>query len=271
MQNTFVTDAKKFKKFFEVPAALTREILLKINEPDQPVFQLVAIDPANVAMCAVSMSGDHFEQMGSEPQEAGLDLPVLMRMLAGFKSKYAQPVALVFDQPSQEAKETPQYHLSGWKYGMADIQPQIEHSHQIIDPTVIRSQPKIPDVDLSVDIKIPAIVLHDVIKTIKQTRYDHLVIQRTETHLVFTTDLKQNDGQKMRYSIEMDALQDQGDHSLARSMFSLDYLADMVKVIPKDCLVRMRFGQDYPLRLEFQPFGKGFDALYILAPRIESE
>lgn len=268
MQNTFVIDAKKLQQFFAIPATLTDEILLKINVPGSPIFQLAAVDPANVAMCAVSMTGDHFDQVGELPQEAGLDLAILARMLAGFKSKYAQPIALAFDQPDQEAKENPKYHLSGWKYGL-DIQPQIEHSHRIIDPIVIRTAPKILEVNFSVNIKIPAMLLHDVIKTVKQTGCDHLAIERTETHLVFNTDVAQNDGQKMRYSIDIDALQDSGDGQSARSMFSLDYLIKMMKAIPKDCLVGMRFGQDYPVRLEFQPFGKGFEAMFLLAPRIE--
>lgn len=268
-KDVFILDAKKLRKFFEIPAALTDEIRLKINHEGR-VFYAAGVDPANVALCEISVSGDHFEKASPAIRDIGLNVADIIKSLYCFKSKYAQPVTFAVDQ--LEESHIPQYFVGGWKYDIPEISPQVMLSHHIIDPAAIRKEPKIPVIEWEIDMKIPALVLHDVVKTIKATGCNQVAIKTTETHLVFTTDVNANGGQKMNYSIDRNALMDESaNKGEVRSLFSMDYLKDMVKVIPKDGLVRMRFGQDYPIRLDFEPLGKGFNAMFTLAPRIEQE
>jgi proliferating cell nuclear antigen len=268
-KDIFVIDSKKLRKFFEILAALTDEVKLQINHEGN-VFYASVVDPANVALCEVSISGVHFEKSSSVVRDVGLDVSDAMKMLNCFKSKYAQPVTLAIEQ--LEKGNIPQYFLGGWKFNIPEISPCVELSHHIIDPSAIRKEPKIPAIDFEIDMKIPALVLHDVVKTIKATGCNQMAIKTNATHLVFTTETNENDGQKMNYSIDRNALLDESTNKEdARSIFSMEYFGDMIKSIPKDCLVRMRFGRDYPVRLDFEPFGNGFNCMFTLAPRIEQE
>ena len=56
----------------------------------------------------------------------------------------------------------------------------------------------------------------------------------------------------------------------AASLFSLDYLQDMDRAIPKDAEVTLELGEEFPMKLHFDiAEGKGA-ATYMLAPRIQS-
>jgi proliferating cell nuclear antigen len=57
----------------------------------------------------------------------------------------------------------------------------------------------------------------------------------------------------------------------ARSLFSLDYLKDMNKAIPKDAEVTMELGEEFPVKMHFD-FAEGDGHVtFMLAPRIQSE
>ncbi|MFB6308482.1 MAG: DNA polymerase sliding clamp, partial [Haloarculaceae archaeon] len=57
----------------------------------------------------------------------------------------------------------------------------------------------------------------------------------------------------------------------AHSLFSLDYLQNMNKAIPKDAEVRMELGEEFPVKMHFDiAEGKG-SVTFMLAPRIQSD
>jgi proliferating cell nuclear antigen len=57
----------------------------------------------------------------------------------------------------------------------------------------------------------------------------------------------------------------------AHSLFSLDYLKDMNKAIPKDAEVTVELGEEFPVKMHFD-FAEGHGQVtYMLAPRIQSE
>jgi len=55
------------------------------------------------------------------------------------------------------------------------------------------------------------------------------------------------------------------------SLFSLDYLQDMVKAMPKDVAVTLELGEEFPVKLHFDYADGTGNATYMLAPRIQSE
>ena len=57
----------------------------------------------------------------------------------------------------------------------------------------------------------------------------------------------------------------------ADSLFSLDYLKDMNKAIPKSTEVTAELGEEFPVKLHYE-FAEGLGHVtYMLAPRIQSE
>jgi proliferating cell nuclear antigen len=57
----------------------------------------------------------------------------------------------------------------------------------------------------------------------------------------------------------------------AHSLFSLDYLKDMNKAIPKDAEVRMELGEEFPVKMHFDIAEGEGQVTFMLAPRIQSE
>lgn len=256
-RDVYVIDAKKLKKFFEIASIATNEIKL-ICETFDGVFAFTAVDAYNVLMCRSSINGDHFEQTCKESASVEIDVKSAMKMIDVFKSRYAQPIAVKFDDKN--------CIVGGWKYNSPDLSSQIELTQPLADLGPKWKQPQIPEINWQTSFKIPAIILKDILKTANAIGLSTMSIHATETHLMF------HDKSHLKYSLDRNALYDESkERGEVKSLYSLDYLTDMVKVIPKDCLVRMQFGENYPLRLDFEPFGKGFEATLILAPRIERE
>jgi len=57
----------------------------------------------------------------------------------------------------------------------------------------------------------------------------------------------------------------------AHSLFSLDYLNDMNKAIPKDAEVTAELGEEFPVKLHFEIAEGLGHVTYMLAPRIQSD
>jgi proliferating cell nuclear antigen len=57
----------------------------------------------------------------------------------------------------------------------------------------------------------------------------------------------------------------------ARSLFSLDYLKDMNKAIPKDAEVTIELGEEFPVKLHFDIAEGQGNVTFMLAPRIQSD
>jgi proliferating cell nuclear antigen len=55
------------------------------------------------------------------------------------------------------------------------------------------------------------------------------------------------------------------------SLFSHDYLENLAKPIPNDAAVRLRFGDEWPLMLEYEHSDGGADVTAMCAPRIQSK
>lgn len=52
-----------------------------------------------------------------------------------------------------------------------------------------------------------------------------------------------------------------------RSLFSLDYIKDMIKILNKKEIIRINMGNDRPMKLTRGSFGT--ETIFLLAPRIE--
>ena len=57
----------------------------------------------------------------------------------------------------------------------------------------------------------------------------------------------------------------------AKSLFSLDYLKDMGKVMSRTDEVEIHIGVDHPVKFSFNIAGGNGHVEYLLAPRIEAD
>ena len=217
---------------------------------DEGGIEIRAVDPANVGMVDLSLDAEAFESYEADGGLIGVNL-VRLQDIAGMADS-GQLVELELDE------ETRKLHISidGLEYTLA-----------LIDPESIREEPDLPDLDLSSTIVIEGRDIDRAV-TAADMVSDHIELGVDEADEVFYVKAE-GDTDDVHLELDGEDLIDlvAGE---ASSLFSLDYLKDMNKAIPKDAEVTMELGEEFPVKLHFD-IAEGEGAVtYMLAPRIQS-
>ena len=217
---------------------------------DEGGIEIRAVDPANVGMVDLSLDAEAFESYEADGGLIGVNL-VRLQDIAGMADS-GQLVELELDE------ETRKLHISidGLEYTLA-----------LIDPESIREEPDLPDLDLSSTIVIEGRDIDRAV-TAADMVSDHIELGVDEADEVFYVKAE-GDTDDVHLELDGEDLIDlvAGE---ASSLFSLDYLQDMNKAIPKDAEVTMELGEEFPVKLHFD-IAEGEGAVtYMLAPRIQS-
>ncbi len=208
-----------------------------------------AVDPANVAMVSLELKKDAFDSFSATDSEAGVDVSKLYEILK--MAKKGDTVELLMDEDQGKLE----IRFSGLKY-----------SYNLIDPSAIRKEPKVPNLDLPARITMKS---EDFKKAIMagEKISDHVVLRTDEDNFYIEAE---GDTDNIVFSLSRAELID-FTSTTARSMFSIDYLKEFVKPISRSEVVTIHLGTDYPAKFEFEISGGKGRVEYLLAPRIESE
>ena len=217
---------------------------------DDGGIEIRAVDPANVGMVDLSLDAEAFESYEADGGLIGVNL-VRLQDIAGMADS-DQLVHLELDE------ETRKLHISidGLEYTLA-----------LIDPESIREEPDLPDLDLAATIVIEGRDIDRAV-TAADMVSDHIELGVDETDEVFYVKA-QGDTDDVHLELDADDLIDLV-VGPASSLFSLDYLQDMNKAIPKDAEVTMELGDEFPVKLHFDIAEGEGEVTYMLAPRIQS-
>ncbi|PSP88390.1 DNA polymerase sliding clamp [Halobacteriales archaeon QS_4_66_20] len=217
---------------------------------DDDGIEIRAVDPANVGMVDLSLDAEAFESYEADGGLIGVNL-VRLQDIAGMADS-DQLVHLELDE------ETRKLHISidGLEYTLA-----------LIDPESIREEPDLPDLDLAATIVIEGRDIDRAV-TAADMVSDHIELGVDETDEVFYVKA-QGDTDDVHLELDADDLIDLV-VGPASSLFSLDYLQDMNKAIPKDTEVTMELGDEFPVKLHFDIAEGEGEVTYMLAPRIQS-
>ena len=217
---------------------------------DDGGIEIRAVDPANVGMVDLSLDASAFESYEADGGLIGVNLVRLMD-IAGMADS-DQLVNLELDE------ETRKLHISidGLEYTLA-----------LIDPESIREEPDLPDLDLAATIIIEGRDIDRAV-TAADMVSDHIELGFDEGTEVFYVKA-QGDTDDVHLELNAEDLIDLI-VGPASSLFSLDYLQDMNKAIPKDAEVRMELGEEFPVKLHFDIAEGEGEVTYMLAPRIQS-
>jgi len=217
---------------------------------DDGGIEIRAVDPANVGMVDLSLDASAFESYEADGGLIGVNL-VRLQDIAGMADS-DQLVHLELDE------ETRKLHISidGLEYTLA-----------LIDPESIREEPDLPELDLAATIVIEGRDIDRAV-TAADMVSDHIELGVDEADEVFYVKAQ---GDTDDVHLELDA-EDLIDLVVgpASSLFSLDYLQDMNKAIPKDAEVTMELGDEFPVKLHFDIAEGEGSVTYMLAPRIQS-
>jgi proliferating cell nuclear antigen len=214
-------------------------------------IEIRAVDPANVGMVDLTLSAGAFESYETDGGTIGVNLSRLEEFAS--MADAGQLIHLELDE------ETRKLHVQI---------DGLEGTLALIDPDSIRQEPDLPDLDLSSTIVLEG---NDIDRAVKAADMvsDHIALGVDADSEVFYVDAE-GDTDDVHFELGRDDLIDlvAGD---AHSLFSLDYLKDMNKAIPKDAEVEMELGEEFPVKMHFDIAEGNGKVTYMLAPRIQSD
>ncbi|RUM34135.1 MAG: DNA polymerase sliding clamp [Archaeoglobus sp.] len=211
-------------------------------------FHSRAVDPANVAMVIVEVPSESFEaySIGEEEEETvGVDVNRIYDISKAIKSNELVEV---------KVKDSEMVV----KFG------SVHYSVQLIDPSAIRKEPKVPNLELPAKIVMDAGEFRKVINAADKIS-DHVVFRSEDSGFYIQAE---GDVDRIEFHMsETELIEFNG--AVARSMFSIEYLKEFVKVAGSGDILTIYLGTNYPVRLIFDVCDGKAKVEYILAPRIE--
>jgi proliferating cell nuclear antigen len=142
----------------------------------------------------------------------------------------------------------------------------LAYTMSLLDPSSIRKEPKVPALDLPARIVLRGEDMKRAVKAAEKVS-DYMSIGVKGD--VFFMEAE-GDTDKVLVEMTRDQLIDIQPAD-AKSLFSLDYLSDMSKIVGKASEITIDLGKDYPLKLRLKIADGHGEVSYMLAPRVESE
>jgi proliferating cell nuclear antigen len=241
-------DADILRESIDAIAALVTECRLHI---DQDGVRMRAVDTANVAMVSMDLSKDAFLSYSASTDELGIDI-AKMKNILGMMGKGD---ALHLQLPEKGHK----LELSFQSY---------RYSITLLDVNTIRKDPNPPTIELPGLAVLSGDALNNAVKAASVVS-DKIALGIDPASQIFYM-VAEGDIDHIRLELGTDQLKLLKPVE-ARSLFSLDYLKDMGKVMGRAEEVEVHLGVDHPVRFSFDiAEGKGH-VEYLLAPRIEAD
>lgn len=241
-------DSEIMKETIEAISALVTECRL---HTDDNGISARAVDTANVAMISLTLGKQAFKSYEASPGEIGIDIAKIKNVFGMAGSK--DSLSLLLPDTMQKL----QISFGSYHYSVT-----------LLDTNTIRKDPNPPSIQLPGKVVIAGADLYEAIKAAS------IVSDKISFRI---------DPEAQIFEMRADGDTDQIDKVFskedvkdiifvkARSMFSLDYLKDMGKVMGKADLVEIYLGTDHPVRFSFPIAGGAGHVEYLLAPRIEAE
>jgi proliferating cell nuclear antigen len=233
------------KEVVNVVSTLVDEAKFCVNAEG---LTLKAVDPAHIAMVDLTLGKDAFEEFKADEVEIGIDIDKLSQFLKLAKSDD------IIDLKHDEEKR--RLNIS-----VGDITRRMS----LIDTTGM-SDPKVPSLNLPATLTVK---VDDLVQGIRasETVSDHIALVASPEGFEMTCEGDMDQVNWKKAKKDMESLEAP---SSVRSLFPLEYFANMLKAVPSGGLATMHLGNDYPVRVEFKIAGGKGDVRYLLAPRIES-
>jgi proliferating cell nuclear antigen len=128
------------------------------------------------------------------------------------------------------------------------------------------NDPKVPKLDLPAHITLSPGELERGIRA-SEAIADHVVLTADKDGFEL---LAEGDTDQVHLRLDKSMLAEIRVSEKVKSLFSLDYFANMVKAAKGSSGIHINLGNDYPVKIEFDLAGGNGHVTYLLAPRIES-
>ncbi|MDD1715590.1 MAG: DNA polymerase sliding clamp [Methanolinea sp.] len=241
-------DADILKESIDAISALVTECRLHTDENG---FSTRVVDTANVAMVYLTLKKEAFQSYSSTKNELGLDI-AKMKNIFGMMGKN-DVISLELPDDGHKLKVS----FEGYRYSIT-----------LLDPNTIRKDPNPPNIDLPGRVVLSGNDLNNSIKAAAVVSDKIALGIDPATQTFFMAAEGDTDHIRREFGkSEVNFL----NGVEARSLFSLDYLKDMGKVMSRAAEVEVTLGIDHPAKFSFYIAGGNGFVEYLLAPRIEAD
>ena len=242
-----IIDAETIRTTVETVGAVVGECRLRLEAGG---LHIAATDPATVASVTLDLGADAFETYDASGGRLGIDLDRLDEILSVADRDQLVEFALDAD--------TRKLHI-----GIGSL----DYTMALIDPDSIRSPPDPADLDF--EYAAEAVVESDALARAVRAGgmvADHVAVGMNETDGTLSVEAE-GDTDDVSLELDGDDLIDSAPTE-ARSLFSLEYLDDIDRAIPRDTELHLRLGTEIPLAIGYEFADETGTTEYVLAPRM---
>jgi proliferating cell nuclear antigen len=234
------------KEVVEAASLLIDEGKFSIGQDE---ISLKAVDPAHIALIELGFSTTAFDVFNASPMELGVNLDKLKKVI-----RLASPQDIMTLKLDEEANRL--------NISFANL----SHRMALLDSSTMR-EPKTPNVALSTKTTLNGSDLAQGIRA-ASTISDYIILTATPEALELSC---KGDTDAINVQLSKDSLVEHQCQEKVRSLFSLEYLSNLMKIIKPTDAVCLSLGNDLPVKIDFDiAEGKG-KVSYLLAPRIEPD
>jgi len=238
--------ASKLQDKVSKVSALVDECKIHAHEDG---LSIKAVDPANVGMVDLSLPKEDFASYNADEELLGINL-VRFGDVVGMGSK-SDTVSLELNEETRKLR----IDIGGLRYTLS-----------LIDPDSIHQEPNVPELD-NAEYDVVGADIQQAVKAAELVS-DHLAFRMIPAEEPVLEVSAEGDTDSVKQEIKRGF--DTDADSAQSSLFSLDYLTEMSKNLPKDGEVTVELGDDYPIKFGAELCEEG-EFTYLLAPRIENE
>jgi proliferating cell nuclear antigen len=239
-------EADVLRTTIDAISALVTECRLHYSESE---IHTSAVDTANVAMINLRLARDAFVEFSASEGEIGVDIAKLKNIFSMLGR--ASNVTLHYPDGSNKIDLT----FEGYKYSIA-----------LLDTNTLKKDPTTPNIELPGQVTLAGSDIYSTIKAASVVS-DKIWFAIDPAEKLFYTNAE-GDTDHIRREFNGDDIIS-CNYVEAKSLFSIDYLKDMGKVMSGN-EVTISLGINHPARFSFSiANGKGYID-YLIAPRIEA-
>ena len=237
-----IENPKIFSDVIGIISEIVLEVRLKVKKDG---LSIVAIDPANVAMILFKLPAESFSEFDIDKEEVlGVGLDNMKAVLRRIKSGSV----LIMEKEENNLKLT--------------IQDKIKKEFNLALIDVEGDEKPVPNLNFISKVEMTSLDFSEAVEDCSVVADSCSFISESDKFIIKAKGNLNSFHSQFNDEINITAEE-------AGSKYSLEYLQKMIKGAKLTDKVILNFGNDYPLKLEFN--NNKFSLAFILAPRVETE
>ena len=244
-----LAEPRLLKESINIISEMVTEVTIRV---DKDKIEIIAIDPANVAMVDYKLLSSAFiEYSVPKPQELAINLEHLKQVLK--RAKPTETVTIALDEQKNRLKVM--------------FKGEGNKTFNIPLINIEETEQKIPTLQFATRVNLPSARFDDAIEDMSIIS-ESLSLHSHADKFVIKSESNMKDALVEMPSREDIVISLEGD--AVSSKYSIEYLKKISKASKLSDTVTLEFGADYPLRAEYKLMDK-LRLSFILAPRVSND